>query len=116
MTVHITGQGFRTVGFCYIDANRAASHSFDDFVQFKIFHTEDSQVAIIASQNNPVLPAHMTNPDSDNVIYLMAIKAQDHVWVDVLRLMLKASKNVIETPMRINFFANINAFVNKIQA
>ena len=62
-----------------------------------------------------MLSSPSANPDRNNVVYQMAIEAQDHVWVDILRLVLKAAKYVVEASIRINLFTEINAFIDYIQ-
>ena len=115
MTLHITRQAVRAICLGDIDADWAAGHTLDHLVQFKIFHAKDTQVAIIARQHNPMLSSTRANPDRYDVVYQMAIEAQDHVWVDILRLVLKAAKYVVEASIRINLFAEINALIDYIQ-
>ena len=115
MALHIACQAVGAICLGDIDANRATCHTLDHFVQFQTFHAEDAQVAIIACQNDPVLSSLCANADRYDVIYQMAIKAQDHVRVDILRLILKAAKNVVEASIRVNLFAEINAFIDYIQ-
>ena len=61
-------------------------------------------------------PADEIIQSSHNIIDLATIKAQDHVRVDIFRLVLVATKNVIEASIRINLFTDINAIVYWIQS
>ena len=62
-----------------------------------------------------MLSSLSADADRYDVVYLIAIEAQDHVGVDILRLILKAAKNVVEASIRVNLFAEINAFIHYIQ-
>lgn len=62
-----------------------------------------------------MLSSPRANSNCYDIVYQMAIKAQDHVWVDILGLVLIAAKYVVEASIRINFFAEINAFIDYIQ-
>ena len=71
-------------------------------MKLEVLEREDSQVSVVASCNNPVLFSIVSNPDSDQVIDLSTVKPQDHIWIDLVNLMLVVTDHVVETSLRVD--------------
>ena len=70
---------------------------------------KDTQVSVVASCDNPVLFSIVSNSDSDQVIDLSTVKPQDHIWVDLVNLMLVMTDHVVETSLRVDTRLDCNA-------
>ena len=70
---------------------------------------KDTQVSIVASCNNPVLFSIVSNSDSDQVIDLSTVEPQDHIWVDLVDLMLVVTDHIVETSLRVDTRLDCNA-------
>ena len=99
MTIHVTGLTQRTIRLGNIDADWAASNSLYYFVQFEVLEAEDSQVAIVACNYDPMFSASSPHPKRGNVIDLATIEAKDHVRVDVYRQVLVIPDNIVKASM-----------------
>ena len=71
-------------------------------MKLEVLEREDTQVSVVASCNNPVLFSIVSNSDRDQVIDLSTVEPQDHIWVDLVNLMLVVTNNVVETSLRVD--------------
>jgi len=105
----ICGLLSRAVGFGHIDANGATRQTLDNFMQLEVLEREDTQVAIVASCDNPVLLAVLTDAEGHQVVNLSAVEPQDHVGVDLVHLVLVVTHDIIEAALRENSRLHGNA-------
>lgn len=75
-------------------------------------HREDSEVAIVASRNDPVLLAVLPNAERDQVVDLAAIEAKDHVRVDLVDLVLEVAYDKVEAAMRVDLATQRDAVLD----
>lgn len=65
-------------------------------MQLQILEGEYSQVSIVTRCDDPVLFPISSHPECNQVIDQAAVEAQDHVWINLINLMLIVSNDVIE--------------------
>ena len=109
MALQISRWILRAISFCHINADWASWESFHNFVKLEVLERKDTQVSVVASCNNPVLFSIVSNSDRDQVIDLSTVEPQDHIWVDLVNLMLVVTNNVVETSLRVDTWLDCNA-------
>ena len=65
-------------------------------MQLQILEGDDSQVSIVARCDDPMLLPISSYSKCNQVIDQTAVEAQDHVWINLIDLVLIVSNDIVE--------------------
>ena len=116
MALHITRQTVRAICLGDIDADWIASDSLHDLVQLQVLQREHSEIAIVTGSDDPVFFAVSADSERDQIVDLAAIKAKDHVWIDLFNLVLVVADDVVEASVSVDLTLDRDAFPDVFEA
>ena len=85
-------------------------------MQLQVLQRENSEVAIVASGDDPVFFAVSADSERDQIVDLAAIKPKDHVWIDLFNLVLVVADDIVEASVSVDLTLDRDAISDVFEA